>query len=266
MRCQICAAETKEAMDHPHTDRCVVIIPTYNESENLRPILDRLRAAQPEVDVLIVDDASPDRTGRLADDIAANDSAVQVLHRAGKGGLGAAYLAGFRWALDRDYDVVVEMDADGSHQPEQLGRLLGSIDSADVVIGSRWVPGGSITNWPLSRELMSRGGNLYIRAMLGLSLRDVTAGFRAYRADSLRKIGLDAVESEGYCFQTDLSRRAVQAGLTVIEVPIDFIERERGESKMSADIMRESLSKVTAWGVADRRKQFRDILRRRVRN
>lgn len=249
-------------MDHSRTDRCVVIIPTYNESENLRPILERLRSAQPSVDVLVVDDASPDGTGEIADEIAVSDPSVHVLHREGKGGLGAAYLAGFGWALERDYDVLVEMDADGSHQPEQLGRLLGSIASADVVIGSRWVPGGSITNWPLSRELMSRCGNLYIRAMLGLSLRDVTAGFRAYRAEALRKIGLDTVESEGYCFQTDLSRRAVQAELNVIEVPIDFIERERGESKMSADIMRESLSKVTAWGMADRKHQLRTALRR----
>jgi dolichol-phosphate mannosyltransferase len=249
-------------MDHARTDRCIVIIPTYNESENLRPILERLRTAQPDVDVLIVDDASPDETGRLADEIAAKDAAVHVLHRDDKSGLGAAYLAGFRWAMARGYDVLVEMDADGSHQPEQLGRLLGSIDRADVVIGSRWVTGGSITNWPRSRELMSRCGNLYIRAVLGLSLRDITAGFRAYRVDALRRIGLDEVDSEGYCFQTDLSRRAVQAGLTVIEVPIDFIERERGESKMSTDIMRESLSKVTAWGVEDRTKQLREALRR----
>ena len=249
-------------MDHPRTDRCIVIVPTYNESENLRPILDRLRSAQPDVDVLVVDDASPDGTGDLADQVAATDDAVHVLRRDDKSGLGAAYLAGFRWALAREYDVLVEMDADGSHQPEQLGRLLGAINSADVVIGSRWVPGGSISNWPLSRELMSRCGNLYIRALLGLPLRDVTAGFRAYRADALRKLGLETVESEGYCFQTDLSRRAVHAGLTIIEVPIDFIERERGESKMSTDIMRESLAKVTSWGVADRKKQLRRVINR----
>lgn len=249
-------------MDHPRTDRCIVIVPTYNESENLRPILDRLRSAQPDVDVLVVDDASPDGTGDLADQVAATDDAVHVLRRDDKSGLGAAYLAGFRWALAREYDVLVEMDADGSHQPEQLGRLLGAINSADVVIGSRWVPGGSISNWPLSRELMSRCGNFYIRALLGLPLRDVTAGFRAYRADALRKLGLETVESEGYCFQTDLSRRAVHAGLTIIEVPIDFIERERGESKMSTDIMRESLAKVTSWGVADRKKQLRRVINR----
>lgn len=243
-------------MDDRH-DRCIVIIPTYNESENIRPIVDRLRAAQPGVDVLIVDDNSPDGTGDIADDLARADSQIHVLHREGKGGLGVAYIAGFRWALERRYDVLVEMDADGSHQPEQLGRLLGAISSADAVIGSRWVPGGSITNWPRSRELLSRGGNLYIRALLGLPLRDVTAGFRAYRADALRTIGLEDVESAGYCFQTDLTRRAVRAGLTVIEVPIDFIERERGDSKMSNDIMKESLSKVTRWGVGDRARQLR---------
>lgn len=249
-------------MDDSRTDRCIVIIPTYNESENLRQIVDRLRVAEPAVDVLIVDDASPDGTGRMADRIAAGDDAVHVLHRDYKNGLGAAYLAGFRWALERGYDVLVEMDADGSHQPEQLGRLLRMLGRADVVIGSRWVPGGAIHNWPLSRELMSRCGNLYIRTMLGLRLRDVTAGFRAYRSGALRAIGLDQVDSAGFCFQTDLSRRAVQAGLRVIEVPIDFVERERGQSKMSADIMRESLAKVTSWGVEDRKRQLRAALKR----
>lgn len=249
-------------MNVSRSGRRIVIIPTYNERENLPPMVERLRTAQPEIDVLVVDDASPDGTGLLADELAGRDEAVHVLHRAGKDGLGAAYLAGFRWALERDYDVLVEMDADGSHQPEQLGRLLGAISSADVVIGSRWVPGGSISNWPLSRELMSRVGNLYIRALLGLSQRDVTAGFRAYRADALRTIGLERVESEGFCFQTDLTRRAVQAGLTVIEVPIDFIERERGESKMSSDIVRESLVKVTGWGIEDRGKKLRRFIRR----
>lgn len=242
--------------------RCVVVMPTYNERSNIRPTIERLRAAEPQTDVLVVDDNSPDGTGQIADEIAEADPSVHVLHRHQKEGLGAAYTAGFEWALSRGYNVVVEMDADGSHRPEQLCRLLGAIRSADVVIGSRWVPGGSITNWPLSRELLSRGGNLYIRAMLGLPLRDVTAGFRAYRADALRAIGLDDVESAGYCFQTDLSRRAIRAGLVVIEVPVDFVERERGESKMSRDIMMESLIKVSQWGVADRSAQLRRLLRR----
>ena len=242
--------------------KTIVVIPTYNESENVRKIVERVRNAEPSVDVLVVDDNSPDGTGAIADELAANDSQIAVLHRAGKEGLGAAYIAGFRVALERGYDVIVEMDADGSHQPEQLGRLLGAVGSADAVIGSRWVPGGSIANWPRQRELLSRAGNLYIRAALGLPLRDVTAGFRAYRADALRAIGLEDVQSQGYCFQTDLSRRVVQAGLTVIEVPIDFVEREIGDSKMSGDIMRESLTKVTSWGVADRTAQLRRAYRR----
>lgn len=249
-------------------DRCVVIIPTYNEADNIHDVVGRLRAAQPDVDVLVVDDNSPDGTGDIADELAATDDRIHVLHREGKEGLGVAYIAGFRWAMRRGYDVVVEMDADGSHQPEQLGRLLGVIESADVVIGSRWVPGGSIVNWPRSRELLSRGGNAYIRIVLGLGLRDVTAGFRAYRTDALRVIGLEGIESSGYCFQTDLSRRAVQAGLSVLEVPIDFIERERGESKMSKDIMSESLLRVTRWAIADRAGQVRgraEDLRRRLR-
>ncbi|WP_153504555.1 polyprenol monophosphomannose synthase [Cumulibacter manganitolerans] len=242
--------------------RSLVVIPTYNEADNICTIVRRLRAAEPDVDVLIVDDGSPDGTGELADSLARADEQIHVLHRSGKSGLGAAYVAGFRWALERRYDVVVEMDADGSHQPEQLGRILGAIGSADAVIGSRWVPGGSIANWPRERELLSRLGNLYIRGLLGLPLRDVTAGFRAYRADTLRAIGLDDVQSQGYCFQTDLSRRVVQRGMSVIEVPIDFIEREIGDSKMNADIMRESLVKVTAWGIADRSAQLRRAWRR----
>lgn len=245
--------------------RCIVIIPTYNEAQNIRDITHRVRTAQPDVDVLIVDDNSPDGTGDIADEMAADDEQIHVLHRAGKEGLGVAYMAGFRWALERDYDVVVEMDADGSHQPEQLGRLLGAIGSADAVIGSRWVPGGSIRNWPRSRELLSRGGNAYIRIALGLGLRDSTAGFRAYRADALRAIALDDVESAGYCFQTDLSRRALRAGMTVIEVPIDFVEREQGESKMSRDIMTESLVKITRWALADRAKQLRSAADKALR-
>lgn len=247
--------------------RTVVIIPTYNELGNLRQIVGRVREAQPDVDVLVVDDASPDGTGDLADELAAADPQVHAVHGDSKCGLGDAYLAGFTWALDRGYDVLVEMDADGSHQPEQLGRLLGAIESADLVIGSRWVPGGSVENWPLRREVLSRTGNAYIRLALGLGLRDATAGFRAYRAEALRQIGLDEVESAGFCFQTDLSRRAVRAGLRVIEVPIDFIEREVGESKMSPRIMRESLARVTAWGLADRSGQLRgwsDRMKRRL--
>ncbi|MFV0535331.1 MAG: polyprenol monophosphomannose synthase [Cumulibacter sp.] len=244
-------------MVYRRTARCVVVIPTYNEAENIGQIVARVRAAQPDVDVLIVDDRSPDNTGQIADEIARQDPTVHALHRRCKDGLGAAYLDGFRWALDREYDVVVEMDADGSHQPEQLGRILDALTDADVVIGSRWVPGGSVTNWPRGREYLSRGSNLYIRLVLGLGLRDATAGFRAYRADALRAIGLADVESHGYCFQTDLTRRAVRAGLRVVEVPIDFVERERGRSKMSADVMAESLVRVSGWAIADRSRQLR---------
>ena len=221
--------------------RTLVIIPTYNERENLPLILQRLRAAVPEADVLVVDDSSPDGTGTLADKIAAEDPHVQVLHRAQKAGLGAAYVAGFRHGLAAGYDVLVEMDADGSHAPEQLPRLLAALDHADLVLGSRWVTGGQVLNWPRSRGLLSRGGNLYTRLALGIDLHDATGGYRAYRRAVLQTIDLSAIASEGYCFQVDLAWRAVQAGFRVIEVPITFAERERGESKMSGDIVREAL-------------------------
>jgi len=232
--------------------RVVVIIPTYNERDNVRPITSRVRSAVPTADVLVVDDNSPDGTGREADAIAAADDHIQVLHRGAKAGLGAAYIAGFQWALDQGYDAMVEMDADGSHQPEELPTLLGALDDADVVLGSRWVPGGKITNWAKSREILSRGGNTYVRLMLGIPVHDATGGYRAYRATTLRKVGLDNVESQGYCFQIDLTLRALQAGLKVVEVPITFVERTRGDSKMSNAIVREALWRVTQWGVAGR--------------
>jgi dolichol-phosphate mannosyltransferase len=232
--------------------RVVVIIPTYNERENLDPIVARLRASVPEADVLVVDDNSPDGTGELADKLAAGDQQISVLHRPGKGGLGAAYIAGFRWALDRGYAAMVEMDADGSHEPSDLPRLLSALERADAVIGSRWIPGGTVRNWPKSRELLSRGANTYARLMLRVPVRDTTAGYRAYRAQTLRAIGLDTVKSQGYCFQIDLTLRAVNAGLTVIEVPITFVDRTRGASKMSRAVMAEAFWRVAQWGVADR--------------
>jgi len=237
-----------------------VIIPTYNERENLPPILARVRAAVPEADVLVVDDGSPDGTGALADKLAADDSQVEVLHREQKAGLGAAYVAGFRHGLAAGYEVLVEMDADGSHAPEQLPRLLAALAHADLVLGSRWIPGGEVLNWPRSRELLSRGGNLYTRLALGIDLHDATGGYRAYRRAVLQTIDLSSIASEGYCFQVDLAWRAVQAGFRVTEVPITFAERERGESKMSGNIVREALLRVTEWGAAHRLAQLKGLL------
>jgi dolichol-phosphate mannosyltransferase len=232
--------------------RILVIIPTYNEVDNIRPVVTRVRTAVPEAHVLIADDNSPDGTGKVADEMAAEDGRVRVLHREGKEGLGAAYLAGFRWGIDNGYDVLVEMDADGSHQPEELPRLLTALKGADLVLGSRWVPGGRVVNWPRSREFISRGGSMYSRTLLGMPLKDITGGYRAFRKETLLGLGMDDVASQGYCFQVDLAHRAVQAGYQVVEVPITFVERERGDSKMSRDILVEALWRVTAWGVRSR--------------
>jgi dolichol-phosphate mannosyltransferase len=237
--------------------RVVMVIPTYDEAANLAWIVGRLRRAQPDVDVLVVDDRSPDGTGRIADELAAADPQVRVLHRPGKGGLGAAYLHGFEHALAEGYDVIGEMDADGSHLPEQLSRLLTALADADLVIGARWVPDGSVVNWPLHRELLSRGGNLYVRLLLGVGVRDATAGYRLFRRTTLEKIDLATVRSTGYVFQTDLAVRTLRAGLVVREVPIDFVERVRGESKMSGAVAVESLRKITAWGLRERAAQLR---------
>ncbi len=230
----------------------LVIIPTYNESESLPGVVERLRLSVPDAHVLIADDNSPDGTGDLADDLAAHDNHIHVLHRAGKEGLGKAYLAGFAWGLERGYDVLVEMDADGSHRPEELPRLLAQIPHADVVLGSRWVPGGSVVNWPTSRRVLSQGGSLYTRMALGIPTRDATGGYRAYRASALRALDLGTVESNGYCFQIDLLWRALQRGMVVSEVPITFVEREAGTSKMSRRIVREALVNVGRWGAAYR--------------
>jgi dolichol-phosphate mannosyltransferase len=234
-----------------------MVIPTYNEISNLAWIVGRLRRARPEVDVLVVDDDSPDGTGRVADELADTDRQVHVLHRAAKGGLGAAYLHGFRWALDEGYDVIGEMDADGSHQPEELHLLLDALERADLVIGSRWIPGGSVTNWPARRELLSRGGNAYVRLLLGIDVHDATAGYRLFRRATLEKIDLAQVRSAGYVFQTDLVARTLRSGLTVREVPIEFVERVRGESKMSPSVAAESLRRITAWGLRERAQQAR---------
>ncbi|HEU4426071.1 MAG TPA: polyprenol monophosphomannose synthase [Pilimelia sp.] len=237
---------------YPGVGRVLVVIPTYNEAENVGPITERVRRAVPEVDVLVADDNSPDGTGELADRLAAADGHIHVLHRPGKQGLGAAYVAGFGWAREHGYDAVVEMDADGSHAPEQLPRLLDALRDADVVLGSRWVRGGTVVNWPAHRLLLSRSANLYTRLALGMPLRDATAGYRAYRMPVLDKLEIDSVASQGYCFQVDLAWRAYRQGFRVVEVPITFAERERGASKMSLSIVREALWRVTVWGVRAR--------------
>lgn len=240
--------------------RILVVIPTYDERENVEAIVARVRAAVPEAHVLVADDNSPDGTGRLADALASVDDQVEVMHRAAKEGLGAAYLAAFAWAIERGFDVIVEMDADGSHQPEQLHRLLAALRNADVVLGSRWVTGGSVVNWPRYRELISRGGSLYSRLALDVRLRDVTGGYRAFRTTALRKLDLASVQSQGYCFQVDLARRAIKQGLTVREVPIEFVERERGDSKMSQAIVAEAFWRVTVWGAEDKIAKARRLI------
>ncbi len=237
--------------------RILVIIPTYNEAENIGRIVPRLRESVPEAHVLVVDDNSPDGTGDLANELSDSDPHVHVLHRLGKQGLGAAYIAGFGWGLDNEFDVLVEMDADGSHDPAQLPRLLDRLRTADLVLGSRYVPGGEVRNWPRHREFLSRGGNMYTRILLGLPLADATGGYRAFRADTLRTLDLQGVGSAGYVFQVDLANRASTAGLRLAEVPITFEERQYGTSKMSRSIVTEALWQVTRWGVRDRAAEMR---------
>ena len=244
------------------SENTLVVIPTFNERENLPGVIERLRSAEPDVDVLVVDDSSPDGTGDVADELAAADPAgrVHVLHREGKGGLWGAYRAGFAWGLERDYRVLCEMDADGSHAPEQLRRLLDAVDAgADLVIGSRYVPGGSTVNWPVSRKILSRGGNLYISALLGTGISDITAGYRAFRRDVLETLDLEGIGKEAYLFQTEIGWKAVQDGFHVVEVPITFTEREYGESKMSGSFISDSLTAVTKWGVKHRSQQLKDL-------
>lgn len=238
----------------------LVIVPTYDEAPNIGAILARVRAATPVVHVLVVDDNSPDGTGAIADVLAQRDDHLHVLHRPRKEGLGAAYLDGFAWGLERGYEVLVEMDADGSHPPEELPRLLEALEDADLVLGSRWVPGGAVVNWPTSRKILSRGGNTYARVLLGLPLKDATGGFRAFRARTLTDLELHGVESAGYCFQVDLAWRAVRSGARVVEVPITFVERAAGTSKMSNAIVAEALWRVTEWGAQHRWRQVRAAL------
>jgi dolichol-phosphate mannosyltransferase len=232
--------------------RVLVVVPTYDEVENLEPILDRLHRSVPAAHALVVDDGSPDGTGEPAEKLAALDPRVHVLRRPEKAGLGPAYVAGFRWGRARGYDVLVEMDADGSHHPEQLPALLGALEAADLALGSRYVPGGRVEDWPVHRLLLSRAGNLWTRWALRLPLADATGGFRAVRAALVDRLPFDDVASQGYCFQVDWAWRAVRAGARVVEVPITFTERAFGRSKMSGSIVGEALVRVTWWGLQDR--------------
>jgi dolichol-phosphate mannosyltransferase len=233
----------------------LVIVPTYNEAESLAGLIGRLRQSVPGADVLIVDDASPDGTGDLADRLAADDPSVTVLHRAAKEGLGRAYLAGFAHGLERGYDYIVEIDADGSHDPAELPAMIALARAgADLVLGSRWVPGGAVLNWPWPRRAISRLGNRYARAMLRSRLSDLTAGYRVFRADALRAVDLSAVSSQGYCFQVELAWMLERMGRTVAEHPITFVERAVGRSKMHIGIVIEALLRVTVWGVTRARR------------
>jgi dolichol-phosphate mannosyltransferase len=243
--------------------RTLVIIPTYNERDNLLTIVSRVDDSTPDAHVLIVDDGSPDGTGELADELAlADPDRIHVMHRTSKDGLGAAYLAGFAWGLSRQYTVLVEMDADGSHAPEELHRLLDEIDAgADLVIGSRYVDGGQVRNWPRRRLVLSRTANGYSRILLGVDIHDITAGYRAYRREVLEKIDLADVDSKGYGFQVDLTWRSINAGFTVVEVPITFTEREHGVSKMDGSTIREAIFKVAQWGLRARLDRARGITR-----
>lgn len=232
----------------------VIAIPTYNEKETLPRQVAKLRTQVPQADLLIVDDNSPDGTGQLAEELAQQDGGVKVLHRAEKAGLGPAYLEAFSWAQAAGYTWVVQMDADGSHRVRDLKKLLARRlwpSEPDAVIGSRWIRGGRLQGWSRLREALSRGGNAYIGAMLRLGIGDATAGFRVYRLDFLSRLGLEDLDSRGYCFQIDMTRRAVRAGGKIVEVPITFQQRAAGASKMSSAIILEALAKVTRWGISD---------------
>ncbi|MEQ1736040.1 MAG: polyprenol monophosphomannose synthase [Rhodoglobus sp.] len=228
----------------------LVVVPTYNEIGSLEAIVGRIRNAVPDADILVVDDGSPDGTGHLGDRLAATDVRVRVLHRTQKNGLGQAYLAGFAAALDGSYRYVVEIDADGSHDPASLPAMIAlAQDGADLVIGSRWVDGGAVKNWPWHRRAISRAGNWYARRALRSGIRDITAGFRVYRLDALRDLDLSSVSSQGYCFQVELAWLIERSGHRIAEHPITFVERVTGRSKMHAGIVVEALMRITLWGL-----------------
>ncbi|OFS76047.1 polyprenol monophosphomannose synthase [Trueperella sp. HMSC08B05] len=245
--------------------KVVICIPTYNERESLPGLLDRTRAAVPEADILVIDDSSPDGTGAYADERAKADPQIHVMHRTAKEGLGRAYLAGFEWAIEHGYSHVCEMDADGSHRPEQLPDLLARADKSDkpeLVIGSRWTDGGEVVNWPKHREVLSRAGNLYIKMWLNLPAKDATAGFRVYRADALKRLDFAAVESRGYFFQVDMTLKMADVGARIAEVPISFVERKAGTSKMSGNIIQEAFLRATKLGMERRGAQLKALRRR----
>lgn len=229
--------------------RTLVVVPTYQERGTIVELLDAVRGLPARPELLVVDDASPDGTGEVADAYAARDPGVHVLHRAAKAGLGPAYRAGLRWGLDRDYEVLVEMDADLSHDPAQLPRLLDAVGTADLVIGSRYVDGGDVRQWTPGRLTLSTWGNRYVRSMTGLPVRDATSGFRAFRAPVLRSIGVDRLTSDGYAFQVETALRAWRAGFAIVEVPITFVERREGDSKLSRRVVAEAAWRVPAWGI-----------------
>lgn len=231
--------------------RALVITPTYDERDTIENVVRSLFHAAPRgVDLLVIDDGSPDGTADVVKGIAAADERIHLVERAGKQGLGTAYLMGFRWAIERGYDMVVEMDADLSHDPADVPRLIGALDHAELAIGSRYVPGGNVANWSFIRRTLSKGANLYARLWLGFDIKDSTSGYRAFRALWLEEQDLDAVRSEGYVFQIDLARRAAQSGARVVEIPITFVERAAGQSKISRTIIFEALVSVAGWGLA----------------
>ena len=232
--------------------RVLVVMPTYNEIKNVHTMLDRIHASTPDVEVLVVDDNSPDGTGIAVEKRSQSESWIHVLRRPGKGGLGAAYRAGFEWGIENGFEFLVEMDADGSHQPEQLPLLLEASKTADLVLGSRWIKGGSVVNWPTSRKILSLGGNLYTRLMLGIHIKDATGGYRVFKTETVHAIKMLERGTQGYIFQVENTYQAVRRRLKVVEVPIEFVERVNGVSKMSQAIVIEALTRVTIWGFKNR--------------
>lgn len=230
-------------------NKTLVLMPTFNEISTLESSVKHLISTNPDLDVLVIDDNSPDGTGYLADQLAKNNGRVNVLHRSAKSGLGRAYIAGFRWGTARGYELLVQMDADGSHRPEDLPALLAKALEAELVIGSRWIRGGEVKNWPKYRQLISKFGNWYAAKALNSKLKDMTAGYRVYQADLIRRLNLDSIEAQGYGFQVEMTYQSQKLGAKVVEIPIQFIERENGVSKMTLDIVVEAFLLCTKWGI-----------------